>query len=50
MAKKKATEQRKIYVLDTSVILFDHNAVKSFQENRDGHAEAFYLPERGRKR
>ena len=33
MAKKKATEQRKIYVLDTSVILFDHNAVKSFQEN-----------------
>lgn len=33
MANKKITEQRKIYVLDTSVILFDHNAVKSFQDN-----------------
>lgn len=33
MARKKKSEQRKIYVIDTSVILFDHNAVKSFQDN-----------------
>ncbi|MFQ3326061.1 MAG: PhoH-like ATPase [Salibacteraceae bacterium] len=33
MPVKKKSEKRKIFVLDTSVILFDHNAVKSFQEN-----------------
>ncbi|HBH04981.1 MAG TPA: ribonuclease [Flavobacteriales bacterium] len=31
MARKK--KQRKIFVLDTSVILFDHNAIKSFEDN-----------------
>lgn len=30
MTKKK---QRKIFVLDTSVILYDHNAIKNFEEN-----------------
>lgn len=30
MAKKK---EKKVYVLDTSVLLFDHNAVKSFAEH-----------------
>ena len=29
-AKKK---QRKIFVFDTSVILFDHNAIQNFEEN-----------------
>jgi PhoH-like ATPase len=29
----KPTADRKIFVLDTSVILYDHNAVKSFQEH-----------------
>ncbi len=33
MPVKKKTAKRKIFVLDTSVILYDHNAVKSFQEN-----------------
>lgn len=33
MPIKKKTGKRKIFVLDTSVILYDHNAVKSFQEN-----------------
>jgi PhoH-like ATPase len=32
MAKKSVTE-RKIFVLDTSVILYDHNAISSFQEH-----------------
>jgi PhoH-like ATPase len=32
MAKSKKTE-KKIFVLDTSVILYDHNAVKNFQEH-----------------
>lgn len=31
MARKK--KQRKIFVLDTSVILFDHNSIKSFEDN-----------------
>ncbi len=31
MAKK--TSERKIFVLDTSVILYDHNAIKNFQEH-----------------
>ena len=31
MAKKKLP--KKIYVLDTSVIMYDHNAVKCFEEN-----------------
>ena len=31
MAKKK--KARKIYVLDTSVILYDNNAIKNFEEN-----------------
>ncbi len=30
---KKAKEPRKIFVLDTSVILYDHNAIKNFQEH-----------------
>ncbi|HEX8547752.1 MAG TPA: PIN domain-containing protein, partial [Cytophagaceae bacterium] len=29
----KAKKEKKIFVLDTSVILYDHNAVKSFQEH-----------------
>jgi len=33
MPRKKNSSKRKIFVLDTSVILFDHNAVKSFEEN-----------------
>jgi PhoH-like ATPase len=37
MIKKVKTtsngKKRKIYVLDTSVILYDHNAVRSFQDN-----------------
>ncbi len=33
MAVKKKISKRKIFVLDTSVIIYDHNAVKSFQEN-----------------
>jgi PhoH-like ATPase len=32
MAKKAAAE-RKIFVLDTSVILYDHNCIKNFQEH-----------------
>lgn len=32
-AVKKETAQKKIFVLDTSVILFDHNAIKNFQEH-----------------
>ena len=31
MTRKK--KQRKIYVFDTSVILYDHNSIKNFQEN-----------------
>jgi PhoH-like ATPase len=30
---KKEVLQKKIFVLDTSVILFDHNAIKNFQEH-----------------
>ena len=33
MAIRKKTKKRKIFVLDTSVIIFDHNAIKSFQDN-----------------
>lgn len=33
MPLEKKESKRKIFVLDTSVILFDHNAVQSFQEN-----------------
>lgn len=36
MAKKTASKKknsRKIFVLDTSVLLFDHNAIKSFEEH-----------------
>src|ERR1035437_4683646 len=32
MLKKKAAE-KKIFVLDTSVILYNHNAIHSFEEN-----------------
>ena len=32
-AKKKAQKPRKIFVLDTSVILFDHNAIHCFDEH-----------------
>ncbi|HNB01049.1 MAG TPA: PIN domain-containing protein, partial [Nitrosomonas sp.] len=28
-----AKRTKKIYVLDTSVLLFDHNAIKNFEEN-----------------
>src|ERR1700748_1811298 len=31
MAKSK--KEKKVFVLDTSVILFDHNSVRSFQEH-----------------
>jgi len=31
--KKNAEEGRKIFVLDTSVILYDHNAIKNFTDN-----------------
>jgi PhoH-like ATPase len=31
--KISKTKQKKIFVLDTSVILFDHNSLKSFEEN-----------------
>lgn len=30
---KKSVQERKIFVLDTSVILYDHNAISSFQEH-----------------
>jgi PhoH-like ATPase len=33
MAKAKQASSKKIFVLDTSVILFDHNAVTCFQEH-----------------
>ena len=33
MAKKANEDQRKIFVLDTSVILYDHRAVVSFDEH-----------------
>jgi len=35
MAKEKKSKdtQKKIFVLDTSVIIYDHNAVKNFEEN-----------------
>ena len=29
--KAKVKEEKKIFVLDTSVILYDHNAIKNFQ-------------------
>ena len=32
-ARKKGTEAEKIFVLDTSVILFDHHAIFSFKEH-----------------
>lgn len=32
-AAKKKNSEKKIFVLDTSVILFDHNAIKNFQEH-----------------
>ncbi|WP_218132332.1 PIN domain-containing protein [Nitrosomonas sp. Nm33] len=28
-----AKRAKKIYVLDTSVLLFDHNSIKNFEEN-----------------
>lgn len=33
MAKKHTNKEKKIFVLDTSVILYNHNAIKSFEEN-----------------
>jgi PhoH-like ATPase len=33
MAKTKASGVKKIFVLDTSVILYNHNAIRSFDEN-----------------
>jgi PhoH-like ATPase len=33
MAKSKASGSKKIFVLDTSVILHNHNAIRSFDEN-----------------
>ncbi len=32
-AKVKSSKDRKIFVLDTSVILYDHNAINCFQEH-----------------
>lgn len=32
--QKKKTQQDKIYVLDTSVLLHDHNCINSFEDNR----------------
>ncbi|MBD0259580.1 MAG: ribonuclease, partial [Cytophagales bacterium] len=29
----RARKEKKIFVLDTSVILYDHNAIKNFQEH-----------------
>lgn len=31
--KKASTENRKIFVLDTSVIIYDHTAIKNFAEH-----------------
>ena len=31
--KKKEKKEKKAFVLDTSVILYDHNAVKNFDEH-----------------
>lgn len=36
MPKKKQTSPSKIFILDTSVILYDHSAIKSFQEHDVG--------------
>jgi PhoH-like ATPase len=36
MARKKAADHRKIFVLDTSVILYDHNAINNFDEHDVG--------------
>src|ERR1700741_1636948 len=33
MAKAAIKKQKKIFVLDTSVIIYDHNAVKHFEEH-----------------
>jgi PhoH-like ATPase len=33
MAKRKAVSASKIFVLDTSVILFDHHAIENFEDN-----------------
>ncbi len=32
-AHKSTADQKKIFVLDTSVILYDHNALNNFQEH-----------------
>ena len=33
MAKRKSSSPRKIFVLDTSVILYNHNAINNFEDN-----------------
>ena len=33
MAQRKITKQKKIFVLDTSVILYNHNSIHSFDDN-----------------
>jgi len=33
MAAKQSVKTEKIFVLDTSVILYNHNAILSFEEN-----------------
>jgi PhoH-like ATPase len=33
MIKKKSSTKKKIFVLDTSVILYNHNALRSFEDN-----------------
>lgn len=33
MAKKSAAKQKKIFVLDTSVLLFDHDSINNFEDN-----------------
>lgn len=32
-AKAKSTDSKKIFVLDTSVILYNHNAINEFDDN-----------------
>jgi PhoH-like ATPase len=33
MIRKKSSTKKKIFVLDTSVILYNHNALRSFEDN-----------------
>ena len=33
MAARKKAKEKKIFVLDTSVVLYDHNAINNFEEH-----------------